>query len=147
MVLKLLEWRNILRNKMIIGIIFLIISLPGSLLPQDNRGQAEQGIVLPVLKQKGRMNRAIGNLKSFTLTGIAYAKSLGKTPEDYGKFVGELYAPFWTVRKGSAEQIVRGIYFNRQMNRNFKLEILNYCCNIIVEFIPNLTFKIQNLKF
>lgn len=110
---------------MIIGTIFLILILAGSLLPQDNRGQAEQGIVLPVLKQKGRMNRAIGNLKSFTLTGIAYAKSLGKTPEDYGKFAGELYAPFWTVRKGSVAQIVRGIYFNRQMNRNFKLEILS----------------------
>jgi hypothetical protein len=74
---------------------------------------------------RGRMNRAIGNLKSFTLTGIAYAKSLGKTPEDYGKFVGELYAPFWTIRKRSPEQIVKGIYFNRQMNRNFQLEILS----------------------
>ena len=44
--------------------------------------------------------------------GIAYAKSRGKTAQDLGEWLGDLYAPGWTGRKEDPEVLIRGVRRN-----------------------------------
>ncbi|MDH3458496.1 MAG: hypothetical protein OER90_16760 [Gemmatimonadota bacterium] len=47
------------------------------------------------------------------VASIAYAKSMGQTPEDFGRWVGKLYAPSWSGLRGQGPQaVVRGMHRN-----------------------------------
>jgi hypothetical protein len=47
----------------------------------------------PTLEQRWRT--AESNLIYFVICGIAYAKSKGDSPEDFGTFAGEIAGPYW----------------------------------------------------
>jgi hypothetical protein len=63
-------------------------------------GIAQQKIQMPELTDQMKTNRAVWQMDLYICTGIVYAKSLGKTAKDYGKFVGEQVIPNWAGRKG-----------------------------------------------
>ena len=46
----------------------------------------------------GELNSAELNVAWPWVAAIAYAKDMGHTPEQYGRFIGELAAPGWTAR-------------------------------------------------
>jgi hypothetical protein len=82
-----------LRNKAIIGAILIFFILVSN-------GLAQEKMELPDRTAQMKLNRAVWQMDLYICTGIAYAKSLGNTAEDYGKFVGEQVLPNWAGRKG-----------------------------------------------
>ncbi len=97
-----------------------------SIYAQEKKEQTEQKIELPKLYLEQKLDRAVLNVTSFITGGIAYAKSLGKTPEDYGKFIGEKFAPGWDGIKGKGiAPFIRGMYRNFQSDVNCHWEILS----------------------
>ena len=63
-------------------------------------GRAGQMTIdLPQLSVDERLDRAVRNLTGSFLGAIAFAKSMGKSAEDYGQFYGELTWPFWASIK------------------------------------------------
>ena len=110
-----------MKNKTILRIIAALIILVGFPRAQEK----EQKIELPQLTLEEKWETAESNLYYFICCGIAYAKSKGDSPEEFGTFTGEVAAPSW--EKGKAKgpaYLVRGISWNKQQFNGFKLEIL-----------------------
>jgi hypothetical protein len=65
--------------------IILLVVISFSAFAQE---KGEQIIQLPQLSLEQKLDRSVRNTTTRDIVGIAYAKSLGKTPEDYGKYIG-----------------------------------------------------------
>ena len=78
-------------------IVLVICVLSISLTAQEKEGQK---IDFPQLTLEQKLDRAVRNVNGRDLGGIAYAKSLGKTAADFGKFQGQLTAYLWADIKG-----------------------------------------------
>ena len=105
-------------------VIFMFIS-SSSIFAQEKKVQTAQKIELPQLNLEQKLDRAVMNLSAFIIGGIAHAKSMGKTPEDYGKFIGEIFAPGWEETKGkSIAEYIENMYKNFQADKNCQWEIL-----------------------
>ncbi|MBI3360977.1 MAG: hypothetical protein HY023_07690 [Chloroflexi bacterium] len=82
-------------------------------------------IELPQLTIEQKWKTAESNLIYFVVSGIAYAKSRGASPEDFGTFAGNVAVPSWKKHSGKGPQVlVEGISGNKQQFRDFQLEIL-----------------------
>jgi len=67
-------------------------------------------ISLPQLTLEEKWEIAEGNLLYLLVTGIAYAKSRGDSPEDYGAIAGSVAAPGWGDARGRGPRaLVEGI--------------------------------------
>jgi hypothetical protein len=81
--------------------------LGGPLLAQQ--GVKQGGISVPAYPDQQRWGRASFLLVSTHVAGIAAAKARGQTAEEYGRFVGDLFAPGWGApNTGSAIRVARG---------------------------------------
>jgi hypothetical protein len=82
-------------------------------------------IELPQLSIEQKLERSARNTSSREIVAIAYAKSLGKSAEDFGKFIGEKTAFFWADIKGKgAVSFVQYWYRFLQTDKNSKMEII-----------------------
>lgn len=80
---------------------------------------------LPQLTLEQKWETAEENLIYFVVSGIAYAKSRGGSPADFGAFAGAVAAPFWTEERGKGPAaLVQGISYNKQQFKGFEMEIL-----------------------
>jgi hypothetical protein len=112
-----------MNGKEIVMIILFFFFLSFSALAQEKE---KQSIEFPQLSIEQKLDRAVRNVNSRDIVGIAYAKSMGKTPEDFGKFNGDNTAYLWADIKGKGP-IPFVQYWNRflQTDKNSKMEILN----------------------
>jgi hypothetical protein len=60
--------------------------------------RAQFGDVTDTGPAEGEINAAEFNIDWPWVAAIAYAKDVGQTPQQYGRFIGELAAPGWTAR-------------------------------------------------
>ena len=83
-------------------------------------------VELPLLTLDQKWRMAESNLIYFVVSGIAYAKSKGESPEDFGTFAGDVAAPTWEDARGKGPQaLVEGISNNKQQFHDFQMEILS----------------------
>jgi hypothetical protein len=93
---------------------------------QTTDAKLDQIIQLPQLSLEQKLDRSVRNTTGRDIAGIAYAKSMGKTPEDFGKYIGEHTAFFWADIKGKGSvPFVQYLYRFLQTDRNSKMEILS----------------------
>ncbi len=60
------------------------------------------------------------------MSWIAYAKSLGQTPEDVGRFIGEIAGPSWgETGSRTIASFVRGMFRNFNLYDNLEFEVLS----------------------
>ncbi len=115
-----------MRNKKIVGFVFFQFILSFSLNAQEKQEQPSEKFELQKLYIEQKLDRTVSNLCAFITTGIAFTKSLGKTPEDYGQFIGETFAPLWEGMKGKGiRPFLQGMYRNLQPDNDFQMEILS----------------------
>ena len=115
-----------MRNKIIVGLILFVFIFSFSINAQEKQEQTKQKIELPKWYLEQKLEQTNMNLVAFITSSIAFAKSMGKTPEDYGKFIGETFAPGWEGAKGKGiSPFIQGIYRNLQPDKNFRMEILS----------------------
>lgn len=108
-----------MRKKVIFGTILIIFILASSGLTQEK-------IELPERTLEWKLNRAAQHMDLYICTAIAYAKSLGKTAEDYGKFVGQKFAPSWEGAKGQGvAPLIRTWSGHWQIYKNGEFEIVS----------------------
>ena len=88
----------------------------------------EKEIELPRLSLEGKWEVARGNIIYFVVSGITFAKSRGRSPEEFGADAGNVAVPYW--RKGLGEvgealsYFVKGLCENYQQFKGFEIEIL-----------------------
>jgi len=112
-----------MKNRTIVGTILTVFILSAFIIAQE---QTEQKIELPERTPEWKLGRAVWHMDLYVCTGIAYAKSLGKTAEDYGKFVGEKFAPSWEGAKGQGvAALIRTWSGHWQLYENGKFEIIS----------------------
>ncbi len=76
---------------------------------------------VPELSQEQVQQVLYNHVAAYATSGISYAKSMGKTPESYGRYVGDLFTPFWDPTAGLpgfANQIMfilAGIHYTGEM--------------------------------
>jgi len=115
-----------MENRIIVNMFLIVFIFSVSIFAQEKKEQTEQKIELPKLYLEQKLDRAVMNFSALFTGSIAYAKSIGKTPEDYGKFIGEVFAPGWEEIKGKPiSEFIEIMYMNFQMDKNCKWEILN----------------------
>ena len=91
-----------MRNKVSV---FVLVCLAVSLCASNILVQAEEQIIDWIqLTVDQKWNRATHNYDLALIYGIAYSKSLGRTPENFGKFVGDLVALKWEGIEGVSEK-------------------------------------------
>jgi hypothetical protein len=110
-------------KRIVIAVCVVVFILSFSILAQEKK---EQSIELPQLNLEQKLDRSVRNTISRDIVSIAFAKSMGKTPEDYGKFIGGLTAFFWADIKGKGPvPFVQYWYRFLQTDRYSKMEILS----------------------
>ncbi|MFX0197847.1 MAG: hypothetical protein ACFFCW_17130 [Candidatus Hodarchaeota archaeon] len=115
-----------MRNKTSILLILFVFIFSVSIYAQEKEEQTVQKIKLPKLYLEQKLDRAVVNVTAYVIGGIAFAKSLEKTPEDYGKFIGDMFAPSWEGIKGKGiTRFIEGMSRNFQSDVNCQWEILS----------------------
>jgi hypothetical protein len=115
-----------MRNTTIHVSLLFVFIFAISIFAQEKKEQQDQKIELPELYLEQKLDRAVGNWTVIYTVNIAYAKSLGQKPEDYGMFLGEAVAPSWEGIKGEGiSPFIEGLYKNFQTDVNCNWEILN----------------------
>jgi hypothetical protein len=98
----------------------------------SGQGQENLKIELVQLTEEQKLDRAVRNVTCNFLTGIAYAKALGNTPEDFGKFYADLFSFAWDNIKGKGpEAFVQNWYRLLQTDKNSQFKIVNASKNEI----------------
>jgi hypothetical protein len=112
-----------MKSKAVVWTMLVVLVLSFSILAQEKE---KQSIELPQLSLEQKLDRSVKNTTGREVVGIAYAKSMGKTPEDYGKFMGERMASFWADIKGKGPvPFIQYWYRFLQTDRYSKMEILS----------------------
>jgi hypothetical protein len=118
--------RDFMRNGKMIGTILAFFILSGFVVSQEKNAEK---IELPQMKIEQKWHIARNNLTSSSMATIAFAKSLGKTPEDFGAFYGELTASTYEPRVKSVKEFVQAINVLGQIfyseKEDYKIEILS----------------------
>jgi hypothetical protein len=82
-------------------------------------------IQLSRLTPEQGLDRAVRNTVGRDICGIAYAKSTGRTAEDFGEFVGALTPSYWADIKGKGPApFVQYVHRFVQTDRTLRFEIL-----------------------
>jgi len=99
----------------------------GAAAPLHAQAPGQQGaIMVPALSDQERWDRSSTLMVASFTAGIASYKALGKTAEDYGHYLGELFAPGWGApNSGSAIPMARGGLFNYSALRGSDAEFVS----------------------
>ena len=107
-------------------VVAFLLLFTNRILAQTTDAKLDQIIQLPQLSLEQKLDRSARNTTTRDIVGIAYAKSLGKTPEDFGRYIGEHTAFFWGDIKGKGSvPFVQYWYRFLQTDKNSKMEILS----------------------
>lgn len=92
---------------------------------------------LPKLTPEQKQERAVMNSISYMMMGIAYAKQLGKTPEEYANFCAEITAPFYQRMKGQNPlTLLKRIVAVHQADKSFTIVVLDTSNSLVQARIP-----------
>lgn len=111
-----------MRSRIIVVTVLSIFILSGSIIPQEKQ---EQKIDLPQLTLEQKHSRLARSMILSAINGVSFAKSQGKTAEDYAKHMVKLFAPSWSGSRGNPIGLIRGTYRNYSCFNSFKMEIFS----------------------
>ena len=115
-----------MRRILLLGVIPVARAI-GAAAPLHAQAPGQQGgIMVPALSDQERWDRLSTLMVASFTAGIASYKALGKTAEDYGHYLGELFAPGWGApNSGSAIPVARGGLFNYSSFRGSDAEFVS----------------------
>lgn len=115
-----------MKSKKLVGIILAIFIFSGFIISQEKNAEK---IELPQMEIEVKWHVTRNNLTSSRMATIAFAKSLGKTPEDFGEFHAKLTTSTLKPRVKNLKQFVQVINMLGQIfyseKENYKIEILS----------------------
>lgn len=115
-----------MRKEKMMGTILVFLILSSFIISQERKVEK---IELPQFKIEFKWHITRNNLTALSMATIAFAKSLGKTPEDFGQFYADLTASTYKPRLRSVKQFVEGIHTLGQIfyseKEDYKIEILS----------------------
>lgn len=92
---------------------------------------------LPDLTPGQKQERAVMNSISYMMMGIAYAKQLGKTPEEYAKFCAKITAPLYQRMKGQKPlTLLKRIVAVHQADKSFTIVVLDTSTSLVKARMP-----------
>ncbi len=62
--------------------------------------KAQQPFSVPEVTNDQEKEILYNHVIAYAATGITFAKTKGVSPEDYGKYIGEQFKPFWNPEQG-----------------------------------------------
>jgi hypothetical protein len=110
-----------MRHRIISWAVLVVFLFVGVIGAQETATKID----LPELTLEQKVSRQAWLAVGSAVLGISFAKSVGKTAEDYGRYMVELWAPGWSANKGSPIRMIRVMYLNSHLNPNYKMEIFD----------------------
>lgn len=102
-------------------IIIILLILSGIILAQGNESTKDE---LSKLTVEEKLDVAVSNSMSYMIMGISYAKSLGKTPEEFAEHSAQMIIPAYQFMKGRLPfEMIDIMNRVQQTDKNFVLEI------------------------
>jgi hypothetical protein len=99
----------------------LLIVFANALFSQGNPAQ-DIGLTQLTLEQK--LDRSVANSVSYLSMGLSFAKSLGKTTEEYAEYCASLAIPAYQFLRGKSPfDVINVIYGVQQTDKNFEMHI------------------------
>lgn len=118
-----IEWGCVMKAKPVMSAILVVLLLCSSRLTRGGEGQT---VDLPQLTLEQKLDRSVRNTVGREVVGIAYAKSMGKTAEDFGEFMGRQTAFFWAdIKEKGPVPFVQYWYRFLQTDRSSSMEIVS----------------------
>jgi hypothetical protein len=108
-----------MKNRMIIGVIIAMFLFSGIMIAQEE----QQKVKAPELTVEQKWKRALVNISAIFIAGMKYAKEQGKSPADFGKFLGEFAASSWG-QIATVREFVEAMHWNWQVWDEFQIETL-----------------------
>jgi hypothetical protein len=87
-------------------------------------GVQAQEIELATYTPEQRWERAGSQITVMGIAGIAYAKSMGKTAEDFAETISDVFAPGWGEPGSGSLGVVRGMHRNYSLWPNCEFELV-----------------------
>lgn len=81
---------------------------------------------------------------AYAATGIGFAKTKGATPEEFGKYVGKQFKPFWNPADGFPAFANGLLFILGGMHPNNDLQIVEQSSNMIRFKLKNVDISFQN---
>ena len=101
--------------------LMILLVLSSMLFAQGNNSQKDE---LRKLTTEQKLDVAVSNSMSYMIMGISYAKSLGKTSEEFAEYSADLVIPAYQFLRGKRPfEMIDIMNRVQQTDKNFVLEI------------------------
>ena len=85
---------------------------------------AQDGFSVPELTDDQKMEVLYQHVMSYATTGLAFAKTKGTSPREYGSFMGKQFTAFWDPSGGFPVLVNQMMYILAGMHPDNQMEIL-----------------------
>lgn len=86
--------------------------------------RAQQSFTIPEVTNDQEKEILYNHVIAYCATGITFAKTKGVSPEEYGKYIGEQFKPFWNPEQGFPMFTGTIMFILKGMHPNNEMEIL-----------------------
>lgn len=99
---------------------------------------AQQPFVVPEVSSDQEKEILYNHVMAYLATGITFAKSKGVSPEEYGKYIGKQFKPYWSPEQGFPALANTTMFLLKGMHPNNEMQIVEQSERMIC-------FKLKNV--
>jgi len=85
---------------------------------------AQDLFTVPQLTNDQKQEVLYNHVMAYAITGISFAKSKDTSPEDYGRYIGNQFKPFWDPDDGFSVFVNRMIYILSGLHPDNEMQIV-----------------------
>lgn len=100
---------------------------------------AQDGFTVPQVSQQEKEQILYNHVIAYAVTGISFAKSKGVSAEEYGRYIGKLFAPMWNPDDGFGALASGMMYILAGMHPNNEMTIIDQNKNMVKFKMKNVT--------
>jgi hypothetical protein len=105
---------------------------------------AQQQFSVPEVTSEQKQEILYNHVMGYALTGIGFAKSKGATPEEFGKYIGTQFKPFWNPNDGFPAFANGMLFILTGMHPANEIQIVEQSKNMVRFKLKNVDFMFKN---
>jgi hypothetical protein len=105
---------------------------------------AQQQFSVPQITPEQKHEILYNHVIAYAVTGIGFAKTKGATPEEFGKYIGTHFKPFWNPNDGFPAFTNGMLLIMGGMHPDHELQIIEQSEKMILFKLKNVDYSFQN---
>jgi hypothetical protein len=108
---------------------------------------AQEGFTVPELSNEQKQEVLYNHVIAYCASGISFAKSKDVSAEDYGRYIGKLFIPFWNPEDGFGAFAGGIMYILAGLHPGNEMEIVEQDSGMIKFKLKNVTMAFSEGPF